>query len=326
MRHHRLRRWIYLDDTGIPASAGVDPPVIIILGNGAPSMPVNSVTAGDASIVIGGTGTNPAVETADLETINSLHPSASPASLLAALGALQLANNLADLASIAIARANLGLGTAALQNSGAFDLSGAAAAAAAASVPLGSAAGGALNGNYPNPGINTVPIGSGGTGQVTAAAALAALGGQPDQAAPAGFLPANPASTVSTTLVMMGLGAAGGGQACVYAPQVSGLVLVNLTCDLSSLTAIAQITAGARFGTGSAPANGVGVTGTRWGSTADTVIKPSTQAGSLIYARTALLTLVAGTTYWFDIALATNTVADASQAANVSMSFAEIAS
>lgn len=57
--------------------------------------------------------------------------------------ALQKASNLSDLASAATARTSLGLGTAAVQASSAFDAAGAAAAAASASVPL---AGGAMTG------------------------------------------------------------------------------------------------------------------------------------------------------------------------------------
>jgi len=49
------------------------------------------------------------------------------ASLGAGTGALAAANNLSDLNNVATARGNLGLGSAALSNSGDFDVSGAAA-------------------------------------------------------------------------------------------------------------------------------------------------------------------------------------------------------
>lgn len=63
---------------------------------------------------------------------------ANAAQAAAIAASLQKAQNLADLPSASTARTNLGLGTAAVQNVGAFDAAGSAAAAQAASQPLDS--------------------------------------------------------------------------------------------------------------------------------------------------------------------------------------------
>src|SRR5260221_3615524 len=121
------------------------------------------------------------------------------------------------------------------------------------------------------------------------------------QAAPAKFLPANPASTVSATLVMMGQGAT-----MAYTPTGSGLVLVSLVTYINIAVATNQITTGVRFGTGTAPVNGAAVTGTRWGSNTDIVGSPPavTKYSPMVFLD--LLTLTPATAYWVDVALATN--------------------
>lgn len=74
---------------------------------------------------------------------------------ISADGALLSGNNLSDLANIATARTNLGLGSAATQASSAFDAAGAAAAAQAASIPL--AQKGAASGVAPLDGTSKLP-------------------------------------------------------------------------------------------------------------------------------------------------------------------------
>lgn len=151
------------------------------------------------------------------------------------------------------------------------------------------------------------------------AAVYPTLTGQPQQAAPTKFQPANPASTVSTSLVMMGMGAT-----CTYTPTGSGLVQVNLVTYVNIATTVNQITTGARFGTGTAPANGAAVTGTRFGSNADPVGSPSaiTKYQAMVFLD--VLTLTPGTPYWFDVALATNNGADAVSCISTSITFAEL--
>lgn len=165
-----------------------------------------------------------------------------------------------------------------------------------------------------------LPVSSGGTGAVTAAAALAALGAAPIQAAPAVFRPANPATTVSTSLVMCGIGAT-----CTYTPSGSGLVLVTVSgVWFTAATAVQGDLAG-RFGTGTAPVNGAAVTGTRYGTgNADSVIHSGSATSGVPFCFTDLLTLVPGTTYWFDLATSTSNASDAATTTNISMTLVEL--
>lgn len=95
---------------------------------------VNSVTAGDASIVVGGTAANPTVETGTFDQVASLHPAAGNVTLNGHK-ATNAANATAGTDLVTLGQ----LGSAAFQASSAFDAAGAAAAAQAASDPLGSA-------------------------------------------------------------------------------------------------------------------------------------------------------------------------------------------
>lgn len=130
-----------------------------------------------------------------------------------------------------------------------------------------------------------VPRAQGGTGVTTT------------PSAPASFTPANPTATSSASLVMTGVAAIA--------------------------TALVAETIGARFGTGVAPANGAAVTGTRFGTLGDPTVEAAAVGQGLPFTFTAVLTLVAGTTYWFDVALATANASDAASVTNVGMSFAE---
>jgi len=141
------------------------------------------------------------------------------------------------------------------------------------------------------------------------------------KAAPAAFLPADPASTVSVnTPVMMGLGAT-----CAYTPAGAGLVAINITGLGATATAAVQFNIGPRFGTGTAPINGAADTGTRFGTTADQLIKVPSIGGKTAFGFTAQVQLVTGTAYWFDLAISTNTGGDAASISAVSMTITELA-
>lgn len=148
------------------------------------------------------------------------------------------------------------------------------------------------------------------------AAQVAALGLTTAQGA--GSAPANPAATASTSLVMMGLAGS-------FTPAGSGLVLVNVTGVAATATAAVAATVGGRYGTSSAPANGDAVSGTRFGGVGDQTLGPAAAAAAGIgFALTALLQLVTGTAYWFDLAVATATGADHASVANVGMTIIEL--
>jgi hypothetical protein len=153
-----------------------------------------------------------------------------------------------------------------------------------------------------------------GTGSVSAAPAWVKV------ASPASFTPGDPASTTSATLVMMGLGST-----CTYTPAGTGHVLVNVTGGASTLTSSVTGVFGGRFGTGTAPANGTAVTGTRFGSAADIQFKSNGVPATVqSFALTAVLSLTPGTAYWFDIALDTGTPADAAEVKGMAMTFVEL--
>lgn len=125
-------------------------------------------------------------------------------------------------------------------------------------------------------------------------------------AAPASPSPASPAATSSATLQMMGL-------AVPFTPaSTAPRVLVIVTGVAATATAAASVTVGGRYGTGTAPANGAAVTGTRFGPSADAVLGPAAAAGAGVpFTVTDVLTLAPGTAYWLDLAVATGNASDA---------------
>jgi hypothetical protein len=113
------------------------------------------------------------------------------------------------------------------------------------------------------------------------------------------FKPANPTGTTSTTAVMMGLGTT-----CVFTPSSTGKVRVTMCGNWYTSGTAVNGTLGGRYGTGTAPANGVAVTGTRFGvGSADQPLKTASTGFGLSWSITEIVTgLTVGTAYWFDIA------------------------
>jgi hypothetical protein len=163
---------------------------------------------------------------------------------------------------------------------------------------------------------NPVTIAQGGSGKTTAAAAFNALN---PNAAPVTFQPGAPSTTVSTTQVMMGLGAT-----VTYTPSGSGLTEVVFTAAVRTQTAQQPVTVGGRYGTGVAPTNGTAVTGTVFGPAIDPALSGSGAGNYTTFAVSEVLTLTPGTAYWFDAAIATGLAADAAGMANVSVSIFEL--
>ena len=143
-------------------------------------------------------------------------------------------------------------------------------------------------------------------------------------AAAANFKPANPPSTTSGTLVMMGLGST-----VTFTPHSTGKIEINLTCEIGVAAASTNVKVSPRYGTGTAPANGTAVTGARFGLGADALIRPATPSvvsAVSTFACTDVITgLTTGTAYWFDMAIDTSNTSNAAFIQNVSMSITELA-
>ena len=110
--------------------------------------------------------------------------------------------------------------------------------------------------------------------------------------------PADPTGAAAGA-VMMGLGAAG----CVFTPVVSKRALVRFVFQATNSVSSSGLTFSLRYGTGTPPANAAGVTGTLLG------VAQTKAQGFAAYtdgetADGLLLSLIPGTTYWFDLTLA----------------------
>lgn len=113
-------------------------------------------------------------------------------------------------------------------------------------------------------------------------------------------LPANPAGTISTGGLMMGLGGSS-----AYTPVKTGKVLVIFTGLIANSFASGTSKPQIRYGTGAAPANGAALTGTAVGN-APVMTNNANTAGlrSGFTCMAVISGLTLGTPYWFDLSLA----------------------
>lgn len=150
-----------------------------------------------------------------------------------------------------------------------------------------------------------LPVAQGGTGIGVARATLTNK-------------PTDPNATTSATLVMQGLGTG-----WTITPTASGKVLVTVVGEGTvTTTAVAVTTVGPRYGTGTAPTNGAAVSGTAFGAKADFTFTPVGVGLKTPFAFTEILSLTAGTAYWFDIAL--SSAANPAQVTNLSITAVEL--
>lgn len=208
-------------------------------------------------------------------------------------------------------------------------------------------AGGSLGGTYPNPTVVTNANLTGDTTSVGNATTTTKLNGNtpggtctnqfarslstsavptcasianadmPAYAATGTLSGGNPTGTGATGGVMMGLGAT-----CAITPAVSGRVLVsfNFTHANGVLT---TDTIQTKRGTGAAPANNAGATGTNVGNQR-ALFEPtatSSNAVNLTYIVTGLTT---GTSNWFDFLLATGSAGNIASVSGVDCSLEEL--
>lgn len=127
--------------------------------------------------------------------------------------------------------------------------------------------------------------------------------------------PANPALTASLVGVMMGLAGA-------FTPIRTGSVLITVSGDVFNSIATDGATVQIRTGTGTAPANGVALTGTARG--AQPGATSATAAAKTLFSITVIVTgLTLGVAIWIDLALAAVTGGNAS-VENVTIAASEI--
>ena len=128
--------------------------------------------------------------------------------------------------------------------------------------------------------------------------------------------PPDPATTVSATLVMAGLGVD-------FVAAKDGNVLVIANSDVFTATGSVPMTVGGRYGTGNPPANGDPVTGSRFGASTDKTVRPAGTTGGVGLVLSDIIYCQPGLSYWFDLCYSTTNAADAATLQSVGLILVE---
>lgn len=132
--------------------------------------------------------------------------------------------------------------------------------------------------------------------------------------------PADPVGTTNTALTQMGL-------AVMFTPAASGLVLAIITATVRATGTAEPCFSAGKFGTGTAPANGAsGAAGTKFGVgvEADYFTTSTSTAEATPVTFQQILPLTAGTTYWFDTAIATANALGTAVMNNITVTLIEL--
>lgn len=111
------------------------------------------------------------------------------------------------------------------------------------------------------------------------------------------YAPSNPSGTTNTSFTMMGLG-----PVMPFTPSQTGKFLFTAQMTASNTVAFDGVTTQMKYGTGTAPANGVGNTGTTAGASI-TMTSPAASGLETVTVVGQAVSLVKGTTYWLDLCI-----------------------
>ncbi len=260
------------------------------MGNSGSLSGVTSVTAGDTSIVVGGSPSAPTVETATLDVIATDHPPAAGWS-----------NNSYPITAVSD-----------------LALVGITGAVAASRFVGATTSGPPITGTFL---VGDFTISQAGNIWVcTVAGSPGTWLNVNSPANSAGGTVATPTGTTSTTLVMAGLGST-----MAFTPSATGTgkVLVTISCVGYTITAAVAITLQPVYGTGTAPINGAAASGTAM-TTTNVVLRGGGVTGGVGYTCSTKLSLTPGTAYWWDFQYATASSSDAAIVTNITYNILEV--